>query len=203
MPMETCPLKREEMGITDQSSVSNPVGGEHDRAIADPAVPLPWPVDRLPRLYLVAHPALGIRKIGKTVADRLDLWRQRGWILIDEKSFTDRAALAAAERLALERLDRLGARATVRMGALFPNLDSNGRHEMFDPDLFSGGIIDLLGDAVGQAARATEPVVPPWIADARSHAALKAHEHPGRDQAAAARKAARTKMSRLLKPKIK
>lgn len=158
---------------------------------------LKWPGTEKHLLYIVEHRELGVRKLGRTSADRLSTWRQRGWSLIDTARFDDVAALAVAESEALARLDKLCARSTSRMGALFANLDTNGRTEMFDPSSYRGGISELLGDPMGQRLVKTVPTVPPWIADRRSAAARKAWQHPNRNGSEAAQRAAATRRRNL------
>jgi hypothetical protein len=74
----------------------------------------------------------------------------------------DAPSMIAAEALALLRLDQYGARASKRMEALFPNLDRNGRPEMYDPLLWRGGLASLLSERVAEAVGHREPIAAPW-----------------------------------------
>lgn len=71
----------------------------------------------------------------------------------------------------------------------FPNLTPDGRTEMFDPRSFRGTLSELLSRELEAKLQHVEPVTPPWIAEPRREAARKAHLHPNRDQAVAAKKA--------------
>lgn len=144
-------------------------------------------------LYLFGHPHLEIRKVGTTTAKRLDGWRRRGWELIETLTYPTRGSLHAAEVTAITRLDQLGARGTPRMQALFQTIDVDGRTEMFDPARFDGDLSELVGEALGQRLDAKACAPPTWISEPRVHAANKAHQHPGRDQKAAAAKAVATR----------
>ena len=130
----------------------------------DDAVCAPWPRSATHLMYIVEHPALGVRRVGTTDRTCLDSWRRRGWDLIDTADLGDEQASTSAERIALDRLDRLGARTTPLMESLFENLSSDGRHEMYDRRMFGGGIGRLLGDALGEQLLDVEPQVPRWIA---------------------------------------
>lgn len=142
-------------------------------------------------LYMIGHPALGIRKVGMTKADRLDLWRQRGWVLLDLKRFDTSDKLKSAEDLAKYRLDQMGARGTPLMEAIFSNLDGNGRTEMYDAAAFAGKLDELLGGWVRQKLGNSPPMVPLWITEPRSAAAVKATAN--RDNHAIAAKAVATR----------
>ena len=125
-------------------------------------------------LYLCEHAEMRIRKIGITRTRRLELWRQRGWTVLETIEHPDAPSMIAAEALALLRLDQYGARASKRMEALFPNLDRNGRPEMYDPLLWRGGLASLLSERVAEAVGHREPIAAPWVTESRSHAATKA-----------------------------
>lgn len=155
-----------------------------DRALTDEARNL---------LYMVAHQALDIRKIGITVSDRLDTWRRRGWMLVRTIGFDDEAALRAAEHLAIQQLDRLKARSSPRMKALFSNLDSDGRTEMYDPVFAPQSLDALISDGLKTSLSGIEPLRPLWISEPLKAAAQKAWKHPDRDGKAAAKKAVATR----------
>ena len=143
----------------------------------------PWPFV----LYMIGHPALGIRKVGLTKAGRLELWRQRGWVTVDRRRFTTGAELKVAEDLAKFRLDQLGARGTPLMESLFSNLAANGRTEMYDAGAFMGDLGELLGAGLGTQLSELPRLEPLWITDPRTAAAFKATAN--RDNAAVAAKA--------------
>jgi hypothetical protein len=149
-------------------------------------------------LYMVAHQTLDIRKVGITVSDRLDTWRRRGWDLVKTIEFDDEASLRAAERRALQQLDRLGARATPRMEALYANLDANGRTEMYDPAVAPQNLAVLISEHFVEQLGGVEPAAPIWITEPLKAAAKKAWNHPSRDGKAAAKKAVATRQQNAL-----
>ena len=144
-------------------------------------------------LYMVTHHSLDIRKVGVTVSDRLETWRRRGWQLIRTIEFDSETALRAAEHFAIQQLDRLKARSGPRMESLYPNLDRNGRTEMYDPAFAWHSLDALISDGLRTSLAAIEPVPPQWISEPRKAAANKAWKHPNRNGTAAAEKAVITR----------
>lgn len=171
--------------------------GFRTEPVSAPPVPVESAEDTTPLMYMVAHAELRLRKVGitrlasdgKPESNRLALWRQRGWDLVEVRTFEAPGQMSAAEDTALDRLDRMHARATARMAALFPNLEANGRTEMYDPLCFDRDLTSLLSPELGDKLDGVAPNVPLWISAPKSAAAVKAMQHPGRDNSAAARKA--------------
>lgn len=140
------------------------------------------------RLYLIEHLGLRLRKIGITSgASRLNKWDTRGWSLVETRIYDTFTGARTTEWYALRALDQRGARSSDRMKAIFANLDRDGRTEMFDPDVYDAGLGPLVDDFDRLAFVPSEFPPPPWIAERRREAALKATS--GRDNSAAARKA--------------
>jgi len=117
---------------------------------------------------------LQLRKVGVTVATRLETWRRRGWTVVEAIAFGDEPSLRTAERLALTRLDQMSARSTPHMKAVFSNLADDGRTEMYDPIAFDGNLSRLLGADMGTDLGDSPALPPSWISDPRRHAAQKA-----------------------------
>jgi hypothetical protein len=141
-------------------------------------------------LYMIEQNDLRLRKVGiAKSAGRLEEWTRRGWTLLETIRYATLDELRADETVALYRLDQFHARGSTRMKAWFPNLTPDGRTEMFDPICFRGTLRDLLSPELDAKLKHVERIAPLWISEPRSEAARKAHQHPNRDQSAAAKKA--------------